>query len=810
MNKPSYRVNPLYQPLSHVRRHAKAALVCGALLSSMSVMSPVFAQTDTHSYQLEAGNLSQVLNRFAAESGVVIYFDAAITRGKRAAGLDGDYSVEAGLQKILIGSGLRAVLKEDGSYQIEIAQTTGPVDLSAISVDADTVQLGSNTDRTGSYTTGSTSSALKIDLSMRETPQTVSVVTRQQIEDQGLDTVEDVLLSSPGITITKAGSSRPTFYSRGFTITDISYDGMPTSINNYAFALVDAMDTAIYDHVEIVRGATGMMQGTGNPSAHINLVRKKPTKDFQGYVQLQAGSWNNQRAEVDVSGSLIDSGTVRGRFVSVYEDKDSFMDNIYGRKQINYGILDIDLTDKTLLSVSANLQKTDRGISWSMQPYGLKRSSNLSPDWSYNDSDNEYYSAELTHHFDSGWKVKVAANYIESEQKFVGTYYGAGELDLATGDGLSLYNGSEYYNEDRQVNFDAYASGPFSLLGREHELVIGADHRWREFEPWGGYGSGTIPFNVYTSDTSSLIPKPYFSELSEGTWDYSDKQTSTYATVRWSVADPLTVITGARITDWEYEQASSGNKYEVKDEVTPYVGVIYDLDDIYSVYASYTSIFEPQNAYDSSGSLLDPIEGKSYEVGIKGEFYDGRLNSTLALYRTDQENRANDDFDGPSPCPYSTSTYCSRASGEVRSQGVEFELSGEIAKGTQLGFGYTYNRAYYLKDENNEGDSFNTRIPKHILRANLSHELNADWTVGGSLVTQSRIYNTDSNDVEVAQGGYYVMNLMANWQMDKHFSVRVNLNNLFDREYYQVLGTAKNLNEYGAPRNVLVTGRYTF
>jgi outer membrane receptor for ferric coprogen and ferric-rhodotorulic acid len=201
MNTPSHRVKPLYQQISYVRRHAKAVLVCGALFSSMSYISPVYAQISLHSYELEAGNLSQVLNRFAAEAGVVIYFDAAITRGKRTNGLNGEYSVDAGLQKILNGSGLRAVLKEEGSYQIETADTTGPVDLSAISVDANTISLGQTTENSGSYTTEVMSTGTGLVLSQRQTPQSVSVVTRQQIEDQNLNDVMSVLEQTPGVVV---------------------------------------------------------------------------------------------------------------------------------------------------------------------------------------------------------------------------------------------------------------------------------------------------------------------------------------------------------------------------------------------------------------------------------------------------------------------------------------------------------------------------------------------------------------------------------------------------------------------------------
>ncbi|ODC03055.1 hypothetical protein BFW38_05335 [Terasakiispira papahanaumokuakeensis] len=780
--------------------HAENTLAeSSASEDSVSIQHNTVTQADRMAhYQLSSGPLGQRLNQLAAQHGLALSYDPSLTQGLQSAPLEGRYTPRQAMAQLLRHTDLQLVDHHDGTFSLKTVPNTSPQNLDTMTV------TGSRTP--ARYTAESTSAATKMSLSMRETPQAVSVITQQQLEDQGLDNIEDALLTTPGITLTKAGSSRPTFYARGFSVSNISYDNVPTSISNFAFGLIDGVDTAVFDRVEIVRGASGLMQGTGNPSAYINLVRKRPTHEFQGYVQGQAGRWDNQRGELDISGPLTAGGQVRGRLVAAYQDHDSFMEDMGERKRVFYGILEADLTPQTLLSLSVTQQKTDRDNSWGLQPYGLSRSSNLSPEWAYNDTDNRFYSLELSHHFSNDWKIQFSANHITSDADFVGTYY-AGDLDLSTGDGLSIYDGSIYHNDEKQTGLDLFATGGFTLAGQAHELLVGIDHRWRDFTPWGQYGLASHPINVYTWDNSTL-PAPERGKLSRGNWDYHDKQSSVYATARWHLSDPLSLITGARVTDWDYEQHTGTSHYEVDHEITPFIGAIYDLNAQYSLYGSYTSIFEPQNAYDINGDLLDPIEGHSYEVGIKGEFNDGLLNATLALYRIDQVNRAQTDYDGPSPCPGNpTSTYCSEDSGKVRSQGIELELSGQLTPATQASFGYTFNRNQYEKDAENKGDTFNTQLPKHLLRLSLRHELNAQWVVGGSLQAQSRIYEGSASRT-VEQSGYYVANLMAGWAPTEQLSFRVNLNNLFDREYYEALGSANSLNAYGNPRNLLLTARY--
>jgi len=247
---------------------------------------------------------------------------------------------------------------------------------------------------------------------------------------------------------------------------------------------------------------------------------------------------------------------------------------------------------------------------------------------------------------------------------------------------------------------------------------------------------------------------------------------------------------------------------------TPYAGVVYDLDAVHSVYASWTRIFNPQNYATASGALLAPQEGTNYELGIKGEYLEGRLNTSLAVFRIDLDNL-------PDQLPNAQCqgglTSCYAPAGEVRSQGFEAEISGEILPGWQLAAGYTYASAKRRGESSSYdptgtfsvGDRYGTNIPRHLFKLFTTYRLPGEWNrwrVGGSLHVQNRIYTPWG----VSQGGYAVVGLNAGVDVNKQLNLALNVNNVFDRRYYASVGSMTDANFFGEPRSVTLTARYSF
>lgn len=216
-------------------------------------------------------------------------------------------------------------------------------------------------------------------------------------------------------------------------------------------------------------------------------------------------------------------------------------------------------------------------------------------------------------------------------------------------------------------------------------------------------------------------------------------------------------------------------------------------------------MFQPQSELDAAQSVLKPIVGSNYEVGLKGELMDGRVNTSFAVFRYDQNNRAI--TDASAQCG---SGDCSKASGKVRSQGFEAEISGEVMPDLQLFAGYTYTTTTYIKDPENEGKVFNQWTPKHMLRVWSDYRLPGDWSrvsAGLGFSSQSHTLGYESTfDVP----GYTVWNARLAYQLTPEVSVAVNANNLFDKHYiasgYNQLGGNNN---YGEPRNMMFSVKYT-
>lgn len=672
-------------------------------------------------------------------------------------------------------------------------------------------------ERAEGYSVRRTSAGTRFDLAPREIPQSVSIISHQRIEDQKLDDIIDVLANTTGVTSTQSDSERTEFYARGFYIDAYQFDGLPTQmVQNWSYG-DSGLDLALYDRVEVVRGATGLLSGAGNPSASVNLIRKHAdSAELTGSVSVNVGSWGRTRTTVDVGSALNASGTVRGRVIGSYLDTDGQMDRYNQRKTLGYAVIDADLTPDTQLSVGYDYQqKRANGATWggfpmlysdgSATPYD--ESFNASPNWTYWDTTSKRAFATLQHAFSNGWKFKIGATHDQTradDKLFYPAYNdwttGASNFDKTTGAGISPSAG--FYNTERKVTgVDGYVDGPFQLFGREHQFMAGLSYNKRDYANYGDYqvggaGKSWDPFASYLNWTGN-ISEPNWNPLalaSEGTIT----QKAGYAAARLSLADPLKLIIGARYTDWKSEGEGADRQHKV---TTPYAGLVFDINDTYSAYTSYTEIFQPQTLKDRNGSYLDPVDGKSYEVGVKGAWFDNRLNASLAVFRIEQDNVGQ--ITGE-PVPGSQNEFAYRAARGTVSRGFEFELNGELAPGWNATFGAS---RYVAKDANDA--DINTNLPQTALKLFTSYTPQSlqELTVGGGANWQNRIYYPVPAYGRIEQSGYALVSAFVRYRISPEFSVQANLNNLLDKKYYsQITGYGA----YGDGRNGSLTFTWAF
>ncbi len=785
---------------------ASLTMLCG-LMSGLAV-------ADSHTFNIPQQPLASALNRLAAQSGLQVIFDGTLVVGKSSPGVVGTKEPEVALAEVLKGSGLTWRATGGNSVMLEKAPESG----STLQLGETSIQgrvMGEVTENTGSYTTGAMQTATKLPLTLRETPQSVSVVTRKRMDDKAMTTISDVVQSAPGIYLNNSGGAgRPTFSARGFDVDTILYDGFPTSFLTYLPS--SEANLAMYDRVEIVRGATGLAQGAGSPAGAINLIRKRPPHEFQATLTGSAGSWDDYSSTLDIGGPLNENGTLRARTVISRQDAKSFRDSVGSDADLFYGVVDADLSDSTTLTLGAYRQKDHTNYVWGGLPMvrggghlGLSRDTFLGHDWEYMDNRTTGYFATLEHGLANDWKLRMAAMQSTTHTDVLAS-------------SIWAYNRHYLWTqamEQKETGYDLAFSGPFQLLGQEHDLTVGVSKRqldYRTGKLWEAFiDNGT---DLFTWDPRGHA-KPDIVKGPNGRPE-TTTQDSLYASTRLRLTEPLSLILGGRLDWYEFENRTNPeSSYKVTRNLTRYAGLVYDLNPHHSVYVSYTDIFKPQTEKGIGAEVIVPIVGENYEVGIKGEYFDGALNASAAIFQIDQKNRALElpDVKG---CGTSAISACYEASGLVRSRGIDLELQGALTENWQLAGGYTYTQTKYVSDTNAtlEGQDFNRRLPRQLFKLSTIYTLPGDlqrWRIGGDVYQQSQILTSGGSGTTAwqnRQGSYTVAGLVAGYKASEQLDLQLNVNNLFDRTYYVSIanGGYDPYDIYGDPRNMKLTARYSF
>ncbi|WP_341644827.1 TonB-dependent siderophore receptor [Thauera sp. SDU_THAU2] len=797
------------------------ALALSLLLGSIGLTGTLLPATamaqvaPTHRFDIPAGPLAAALNQAGAISGVLLSFDPTLVANRRSPGLNGSFSIEEGLHRLLSGSGLGVTRRDDGSYMLH-RLPDAPAGTAVLSA----VRVIGITEGTGSYTTNLSNTATKLDLSLRETPQSITVMTRKRMEDQGLDEISKVLDQTTGLYFNNTnvvGGDSNAIYSRGFELQNYQVDGVPRS-HRFGFKN-DIADTAIFDRVEVVRGASGLLNGVGEPSGAVNLVRKLPTAEFQAHVAAKYGSWDFYRVEADLGGPLTETGNVRGRMVAVHQDNGMFVDRVEMEKQIFYGIVEVDLTPATILSAGVEYQQHETsgaGSLFSGAPIffldgsrtGFGPSTNIAADWSSTQRDNLTLFAGLEHYFDNDWKIRLDLEH--SRRKYDITI-GDVSLNYASAGNVGSFRGFKYYGEPTQNSATLHATGPYRLFGRTHELVMGGSYYEMKEDGKNHHRMDTlIPdyAELFRLIGTGHYPRGDMSPTGAGS-TLRDWQSGLYAATRLSVTDDVSLIIGSRLSNWKTRTdrftaagiTTRGKTSKESSVVTPYAGIVVDLGDHLSVYASYTDIFQPSTRSDANGNLLDPAEGSNLEAGFKLAFFEDRLNLSAAMYRTKKDN-VPEYVPGPggSVNRGPTGEYVYEGIDGTKTTGFELEIAGELTPEWQIASGFSH-----AKPVDANGKPRLTYIPRKTLKLFTSYQVLEDLTLGANLRWQNAI--SSSSPRPYSQSSVATLDLMAHYVISRQLSATLNFNNVFDKRYYTNINSG---GWYGEPRSAYLNLRYSF
>ncbi len=676
------------------------------------------------------------------------------------------------------------------------------------------VVTGTRTEGSDDYAVQAQTTATRLPLSQRETPQSISVVTRAQIEDFQLNDINQLLATVPGVNVQAQETDRFYYSARGFDIQTFQIDGVglpfPFGIQN------GSIDTAMYDRIEVVRGAPGLLSSTGNPSAVINFIRKRPTRDFSASASAQYGSFDHLRLDGDVSVPLTANGSVRARAVGSYFDTDSYLDRYGLKRWTGYGIVEADLGPNTVVSAGYGHQNhKSRAAMWGALPLyysdgsriDYARSTNSSPDWSsFNVTDRQIFG-DVTHRF-GDWtaKLTVQRRAIDEDDKLFYVYGnnfangGNGAPDRATGLGIVSYPGA-FRSFARNLTIDANIGGTVSLFGRAHDVMFGVNRSAQRYTQDSAYDLDAIGVSLpLFSGFDGSFPEPNFPAF-DRSLDTHTRRDTVYGLVRLNPTDALKIMVGGNATRAFSEGVSYGAPTDFdRARFLPFVGATYDLTGNISAYASFATIFNPQTQVDANRRLLDPIEGDNLEAGLKGEWFAGRLNASVALFQARQKNTAEAaGFDA-------TIGQTLYRGVDAKSQGVEVEVSGQIAPGVQATGGFTAMRIRGTDDQ-----PVRTFVPRNTARLNIvwSPTTLPALKLGASGQYQSRMYlepgvtATTEQPVRITQDGYATLDLMGRYELTPRVALSVNVRNVNDAKALSAINFDQGY--FNAPRTVLGT-----
>ncbi|HEY6642667.1 TonB-dependent siderophore receptor [Povalibacter sp.] len=838
-----------------VRLGPLCALVVGLAWSYGSGEIACSAEPVKYQLNIASQPLGNALQEFARQSGVQIIFFSRLTRGLSAPAVSGQYTTEEALAALLAGSNLTFRVLNPKTVEIRARPVEDAPDppTPRMPDKVDEAQAPRGLKKSAARRTdveevivNATAEGLvatRTETPLRAIPQTVSVISSEQMRQQGDTDLAEVMGRATGITLVRTNSADQKFYSRGFEITTFHVDG-GAALRSHAespLIILGTPDLSEFERIELLRGADGLFSANGNPGGTVNMVRKRPLHSYELSVDASVGSWNQYRIETDLTGPLTADGRLRGRMDALYSQRGYFYDTAELERTRIFAVLEYDIAPQTLLTVGGSYQWDNALPFVGGLPFyangndtHLPRDTALTFDWANYRTEIRQLYLQLQHEFLDHWKVRLNTSSWDgySEHAYAAFSFPVDPVtDAMRGPPIAAATARPSIHE--QIALDLTLTGSFDWFGRRQELAFGADFarvraRMALNDYWR-YGPTLADIHefdplLYPGSPLRLDPTLHYDV------DSVQEQTGLFASWRVYLED-WSAIAGARLSSNHIRSnaiisagpasASRSVRFGNSDVLTPYAAVMYDLSDNYSLYASYADIYRAGNgARRIDGSEISPIRGINIEAGVKGAWHGGALNGQLVLYRISQRNIP---VPETRPSPPGSGLECCVAGATHRSEGAEIELTGLLQPGWLIGAGYTFNH-----NEAALGGDLSSWTPTHLFKLWTSKQLPGvldRWTIGGSVHAQSPysvrgtyceqplIFDFCGGEavvVDTIQSEYVTVDLRASFDFSPNWQLALNVNNIFDKAYYQTLGASHLNNWYGEPRSAMLRldGRY--
>ena len=785
---------------------------------------------------VEGAALDASLPEVGRQCGVQILYFSDVTAGKTSPKVEGAYPIEEALHLLLDDAGL--TFQRVNEKAIEITRSATP----HTQRERNPIRAHARPDLQEVVIRGMAEGlvATRVETPLQQIPQTLSVISAEQRRQQNSFALGDVLADAVGITVQRRSSLFLSAYARGFEVTNYTLDGggplRPFSQLSFGPVLLTP-DLAGIDHIEVLRGANALFGADGLPGGAINLVRKRPLREAAVMLSSSAGSWNDYRQEIDITGPLTQDAALRGRLDVSFARQDYFYEHAKNARRTVFGVLDYDLGQDTLLTVGGSYSKgrarpVEAGLpllSSGADPR-LARSTSYTFDWARFETAMGEVFLRVDQSLGANQRLRINATWLDSRLDFaLGNFVRA--IDTQTR-GIPRQPMGRYTLEpagQEQLNLEGTLTGSGEWRGVQMEWAFGGDFLRADSDSF----TRQIAFGAPLADAYRFDPADYPDPIPLQTTALSRRDETThiltgvFTSLRVALSEPWSLTAGARVSNERFESRTiqyfpgttvpRSLEYEYASHVTPYLGTVFNVTDTWSVYASYADIFLTNAGFTRSDqSLLSPSRGINMEAGVKGMWRDGALNASASVYKIVQRGVALRD-----PTAIATGQCCYTSGGRNTSKGVDLELTGHLGPKWLIGAGYTFNESEQVFP----GQIYTAPLgqgPRHLLKLWTDYTLPGAWqrlSIGSSLHAQSATafdYSACSvvnargsclsgfRDFETRQKSYAVVSPRVGYQIDERWKLGLNLNNVFDRRYYQTIGTINGGNWYGEPRNFLI------
>lgn len=761
------------------------AIALAVPLTSTAVLAAEQA-TQVRSYNLPAAPLASTLTRIASGAGLVLAIEPGLVAGKTSAAVNGQFDAASALRQALAGSGLQLVQSSAGTFTL-IAAPEGTLALPETNVNAagDAETAWGPTD---GYVATRTAAGTKTDTALIEAPRSISVVTREQMDDRKVLNLNDALRYTAGVMSSGYGSdSRADWLRvRGFDPTQF-LDGLPLPKGSYANPKIEPWDL---ERIAVLRGPASSVYGQTPPGGLLDMVTRRPEADSSHEVELQAGSNDHKQLSFDSTGKIDDEGQFLYRVSGVVRDSNVEVDHIPDKRYNIAPSLTWNIDPDTHLTFLSQYTRDDTGITSQFlplqgtklsSPYGkVSHKTNFGdPDWEF--YDRTYYALgyAFDHRFNDVWQFRQNLRYTKSDLEFQALSVGTGTTAVAADGTLSRSAG--IVDEDiSQFAIDNNFQADFNTGPLTHTLLLGLDHqrsntnyRWQ----YGVAPSTNVAHPIYGQDFSNVS----FFDL----YNYDQKtfQTGLYAQDQIAL-DNWRLTVGGR-EDWIHTDTTFYNNNDLTStqgdkKFSPNVAISYVFDNGFTPYASYTESFQPASgATVSATDSLKPTEGRQYELGLKYQPPGSKTLLTAAVYDLKQKNVS------------VTENSITRQVGQIQVRGLELEATSDVSKNLKLIGSYTYTDSEIL-DGDDKGNRM-AQIPRNQATGWADYTwhngLLEGFGVGAGVRYVGDTYGNTANTDLGHVSSYTVYDAAVHYDLGvlshtlKGASVAVNATNLFNKDY---------------------------